>query len=171
MVRCPIANYLAFKTYHHFRNAEAPTNEGCLAYAYRCYALLRARKDTNLPMIESINSIFSAISLCYEGDHASDGSCDSDGTEDYDCIDASKANCGDAPPDESIDNELGNLQVVTFDSPNSKRARISRLDDSQPDVQNHDEVCIADMVVDAFDEPPLDNDATDTGSVAGAHPL
>ena len=69
------------------------------------------------------------------------------------------------------DSTSENVQTSTFDRPIFKRARVTRLDDSQPDSQCVDDGIDTGASGNAFEEPPLDDDTADMSLVAGVHPL
>ena len=78
VIRCAVANYLAFRTYHHFRHSERPPRAVCLACTYRQYAVLRTTCTDLLPALASFSSMFETVGVTYNDDgDDSAASCDS----------------------------------------------------------------------------------------------
>ena len=72
MIRIAVANYLSFRTYHHFRHSERPPRSTCLAHAYRLYTVLRTTCTEHLPALASIGQIFGTVGLTYNLENGDD---------------------------------------------------------------------------------------------------
>ena len=85
MIRCAVAIFLSFKTYHFSRHAERPSQQKCLAYAYHQYSIIREKCPLVAPALYSLRQAFSTVNLDYfiEDDVCSCESASSDDVSDF----------------------------------------------------------------------------------------